>query len=240
MIQTRLQPRFKYWTLAYAILCLGFGIWGGYDYWVTIPEQQALVDAYREAELNFHKLDFEGQSRPLTDDEHLAKRNATEFMNAYPARPTEIPAWDRPLQLWAYVIGCGVVGFPWCAWTLWSTSRRVWRLNDDGSMDTPTGTIASHDITDIDMSRWMAKSIVTVKTADGGDIVLDDYKHKNVDTIAVALADRFHPGEWTKKGRPVRSDEDEESAEEGEAAGETDGEAAGETDGETDGEASRG
>ena len=44
-IQTSIQPRQKLIHIGYTIACLGLGLWGAYDYAVTIPEQEA---AYTE------------------------------------------------------------------------------------------------------------------------------------------------------------------------------------------------
>ncbi len=229
MIQTRLQPRFKYWTIGYTILCLAFGIWGGYDYWVAIPRQEQQFAQYLVAAGIRDTLELEAGKRLLNDGELQAYEAAKQVIASYAEPPEPVAGWDKPLQLWAYVIGCGVIGFPWCAWMLYSTGRKSWSLNDDGSLTTPEGLIYANMVSDIDMSRWMAKSLATVKVADGRDIALDDYKYKNVDRIVAALAERFHPGQWTKDARPVKGADDEDDDEgDGDTliAAESDGEAA--------------
>lgn len=212
MIQTRLQPRFKYWTFGYSVLCLVLGIWGGYDYWVGIPAREAAYLQYTEAVLLRDALDAKSQRGLLTDGEIAAYEAAKQQINATPEPPQPVPGWDRALQLWAYVVGCGILGFPWCTWTLVQASKRRWTLNDDGSLAAPEGQFAANELADIDMSRWMAKSIVTVKTVAGQELRLDDYKYKGVDKIAAALAARFHPGKWTDEPRPVATDDDESEA----------------------------
>jgi hypothetical protein len=107
------------------------------------------------------------------------------------------------VQLWLYIVGCGVAGVPWFIWAQWQLSRKRFKLNDDGSFVSAEGTFAADQIAGIDMSKWMAKSIARVETADGRKIELDDYKYKGVEDIVATLAARFHPGEWTSDARPV-------------------------------------
>ncbi len=226
MIQTRLQPRFKYWTLGYTFLCLAFGIWGGYDYWVEIPKQEEQFVRYIVAASLRDGLELEAGKRLLNDEEMKAYELSKNVIASYAEPPEPVAGWDKPLQLWAYVVGCGVIGFPWCAWTLWSAGRKQWSLNDDGSMATPEGDVHAALVTEIDMSRWMSKSIAVVMLADGREISLDDYKYKNVDRIVAALAERFHPGQWTKEARPVKGADDDDDDDATTIAAETDGEAA--------------
>ena len=103
------------------------------------------------------------------------------------------------MQLWLYIVGCGVLGTPFFVWNLIVMPRAAakWRLNEDGSLDTPEGAIPADQIANLDMSRWMAKSIATIETSDGRSIKLDDYKFRNMDLMIGALAQRFAPGEWT-------------------------------------------
>jgi hypothetical protein len=84
-----------------------------------------------------------------------------------------------------------------------SAARKRWTLHEDGTLDTPDGTIPAERLADIDMDRWMSKSIAVVKDADGREYPLDDYKWKNTDKIVVELCRRFHPGQWTDEARPV-------------------------------------
>ncbi|MDA0295406.1 MAG: hypothetical protein O3A31_05450 [Planctomycetota bacterium] len=47
-IQTSVKRSFILWNVLYIVLCGGLGAWGGYDYWVTIPDQEAAVVEYEE------------------------------------------------------------------------------------------------------------------------------------------------------------------------------------------------
>ena len=45
-ITTTVKRSFIFWNVLYIVICGGLGIWGGYDYWVKIPNQIAAVDRY--------------------------------------------------------------------------------------------------------------------------------------------------------------------------------------------------
>lgn len=47
-IQTSVKRSFILWNVLYIVLCGGLGAWGAYDYWVTIPDQEAAVVEYEE------------------------------------------------------------------------------------------------------------------------------------------------------------------------------------------------
>ncbi|MCP3858835.1 MAG: hypothetical protein GY704_04225 [Phycisphaeraceae bacterium] len=91
-----------------------------------------------------------------------------------------------------------------------------WRLEEDGTLVTPDGSFPADQITDIDMSVWMKKSIARVEVEGPTEpIVLDDYEYENVYLIVGALAHRFHPDAWTDEAKPVKDDEPEDDAEAG-------------------------
>ncbi len=206
-ITTRLQPRFKFWMALYTVFCFAFGAWGAYDYWVKYPALEDAARDYTRLKNRQDELSASAQSRALTADETAEYEAAkTRLTTEYAEPPTPPSGFDKPFQLWGYVIGCGVLGGPWFAWVLVSAMRQSWTLHDDGSLTTPERTIPAESIADIDMSRWMSKSIATVKDTDGREYPLDDYKWKHVDQIVVQLCHRFHPGEWTEKARPVDED----------------------------------
>lgn len=203
-IETKVQPRQTWQNIAYAVLCLVFGIWGWYDYAIKIPRKQADFDAYVAAERV--KADFEKlvQTTPLTEAQKGEFKIANEVLNSFKDdKPAEPAAYDRPVQLWLYIVGCGVLGVPWFIWAQWQLTRRSFRLDDDGTFHAVEGSFPPEQITGIDMSKWMAKSTATVETAPGVKIVLDDYKYKGVEDIVAALAARFYPGEWTSDARPI-------------------------------------
>lgn len=202
-IVTRVQKRQTIQNVAYAVICLGLGIWGWYDYAVTIPRDQAAFDEFMAAEASKSDLEERSRTAMLTDEQKREFRAAEEVLARYTEKPTEPAAYDRPVQLWLYIVGCGVLGTPWFLYAQWNLQRRRYRLEDDGSFHAPEGTFAKDDLVGIDMSRWMEKSIALVETRGGARILLDDYKWSGIEDIVAALAARFHPGEWTSDARPI-------------------------------------
>jgi hypothetical protein len=219
-IQATVQTRQILWNVVYAVLCGGLALWGAWDYWVTIPRAEADAIRFEEASAVHQQLAEVSQSRSLDDAERAAFLDAEEVLNEFKDEPPVKPAaYDRAVQLWLYMVGCGVLGTPAFLWNLIVLPRqaRQWRLDDDGSLHTPTGTFAANEIAEIDMSRWMAKSIATVKAADGREAKLDDYKFRGMHLIVGALASRFHPEEWTEEAR-MKTPPAEEASPAGEAA----------------------
>jgi hypothetical protein len=106
---------------------------------------------------------------------------------------------------------------PYYAWSLMRARRRVYTLDEEGTLHAPEGTWSRGDIGDIEMDRWMAKSIATVVHSDGERrIKLDDYVHRNMHLIVGKLASERYPDEWQPDARRVGSSD--EQADGGEAA----------------------
>lgn len=103
---------------------------------------------------------------------------------------------------------------PWIGFQLWGASKRVYRLDEDGRLTAPEGAFEADQIKEIDMSRWMSKSIATVIT-DGPSVRLDDYVYKNVDLIVGTIAAEKMPDAWTTDAKPIGKDE---AADSGDAA----------------------
>ena len=77
-IQTTVKRSFIFWNVLYIVLCGGLGIWGAYDYWVTIPAKNAAVQRYGElsgeravlgVRGEFHVLLNKQQNQAITDEE---------------------------------------------------------------------------------------------------------------------------------------------------------------------------
>jgi hypothetical protein len=64
-IQTSIKKSFIYWNLLYFVLCGGLGLWGAYDYWVSIPAQEQAVARYEELMTEFANLEMRGQYSQL-------------------------------------------------------------------------------------------------------------------------------------------------------------------------------
>ncbi len=203
-LETKIQPRQTLQNIGYAVICLALGIWGWYDYSVTIPAMEEAYGEFVALEQVTSELEARSKVAPLDEAEKAVFKEAEAILAAkYKEKPDPPAAYDRPVQLWLYVIGCGVLGVPWFAYAQFQLTRRRFRLGDDGAFTADGRTYAPEELAGIDMSRWMAKSIATVETTDGARIALDDYKFKGVEDIVAALAARFHPGAWTSDARPV-------------------------------------
>ena len=209
-VETSLQPRQKWWNILYAVICGGLALWGAYDYWVTIPRREEAVQRYDAAAARYEEL--EAKTRPATPGGPVGTLTPAEIEEYKEAKatvdkgkPVAPAAYDRPVQLWLYIVGCGVLGVPWFLWQWLAVAGNKYRLKDDGTLEVPGGpAIAASDIEDIDMSRWMSKSIATVKARDGRLVVLDDYKFRNIHLIVGSIASRMHPEDWTEDARDLR------------------------------------
>ncbi len=115
--------------------------------------------------------------------------------------------FDRATQ-WMFILCLPFV--PYFMWTLMRTRRKVYELDDDGSFRHPDGTWAKEDIADIDMKKWMSKSIAALVHSDGSRVKLDDYVYKNADLIVGAVASEKYPEEWDEQAKPRTEDEEEE------------------------------
>ncbi|MCH8342835.1 MAG: hypothetical protein IH983_02490 [Planctomycetes bacterium] len=90
-------------------------------------------------------------------------------------------------------------------WMVLVVKRRKFALDEDGTLQLPKGPWKADEIADIDMTRWMAKSVAYVVHRDGARAKLDDYKYRNLHLIVGAIASRLHPGEWTVEAKPIKS-----------------------------------
>lgn len=202
-IETTLQRRMAWKFPLLTVLCIGFALWGAYDYFVTIPQREEAVARYASAAST--RAQLEALPPPLSAEQQAEYTAAGVIIDRFKGeKPVPPAAYDRPVQLWLYMVGCGVIGVPWMIWSWVSTARCRYRLDDDGTLHYPGGQVGLEDIADIDMSRWMSKSIATVKTTDGRAITLDDYKYKNIDRIVGTIAQSFYPEDWTEDARDRR------------------------------------
>jgi hypothetical protein len=236
-IETTLQARQKWWNILYAVICAVLGAWGAYDYWVTIPRKEAEVAAYEVAATAAEEM--EAKARAAAAAPGAAQTLSVEDVKAYEAakavvdkgKPVAPAAYDRPVQMWLYIIGCGALGVPWFLWEWLSSASKKYRLNADGSFEFNGRSIPMEDIADIDMAKWMSKSVATVVAKDGTRITLDDYKFKNSNLIIGGIAARLYPNDWDTDGRDLNKIRaQEEAAAAAEAAVATEGAAESTTD----------
>jgi hypothetical protein len=219
------------------VICAGLGAWGAYDYWVTIPRKEAEVAAYEVAAevaaTTLEEMEAKAHAAPdgvptLSEEEVKAYKAAKAVVAK--GKPVAPAAYDRPVQLWMYIIGCGVLGVPWFLWAWLSTARNKYRLNADGSFEFNERALAVDEIADIDMSKWMSKSVATVVAKDGTRVTLDDYKYKNSHLIIGGIASRLYPNDWDTEGRDLNKIRAQEEAAAAEAAVATEGAADSTTD----------
>ena len=116
---------------------------------------------------------------------------------------TEPSKYDRPVQ-WLFIISLPFV--PYYAWAFFTTRSRKYQLDPDGTLHMPEATWTSDQLADIDMERWMAKSICWVSDQDGTRIKLDAYVYKKLDVIIGVIAHRLHPDSWGLDARPVKKE----------------------------------
>jgi len=207
-LESRIRPRQFWFTIGYATLCAVLGVWGAYDYWERIPRQEAQFAEYQSATERVKRYaDLSVPNAPrLTSEQEADYQQAREIVDRYASgAPTPVAAYDRPLQLWVYMVGCGILGTGWCAVSLLRTAGRRYVLEDDGTLVCGSLRVSPDEVTGIDMSRWMAKSIATLERRDGAPpVVLDDYKFGSMHLIVGSYAHRFEPQRWNADGTMVK------------------------------------
>ena len=222
-ITTRIAPLYGGQKLFAALLCAVFGVWGCYDYWVKIPRQEQAFARYDqlkshldELEQRKARLQQNGQSLSQTDQDDLNQTNAAIGQLAPGgAVPVRVGKYNRPTQ-WVY-IAC-LPFAPYFYWMFLKAKRQKYRLDDDGALHFEgdpqfhTGAWTKAEIADIDMSRWMAKSIAHVAHTDGRRLKLDAYLHKDLHFIIGAIASGFYPDQWDSQAKVVKPAEGEEVA----------------------------
>ena len=117
--------------------------------------------------------------------------------------------WNRMVQ-WLFIL-CGpysvVAGLQ-----LIGGLRKKYSVDDEGNFHHPQGSWGATEISDIDMSRWMSKSVAKIVHADGRTVKVDDYVHQDADQIIGAIAHRLRPEEWTDHAKAVGAGSTSEEA----------------------------
>ena len=214
-IQTTIQPFTLWRNLGFAMLCAVFAVWGWYDYEYKIPRLEKDSSAYIAAKDTRAALEKAAEAAPLNAEQlkqmDEAKAVLADIKDRYgSAVPNKPAAYDRPMQLWLYIVGCGVLGVPMFVWPIVRTRRNPYRLDDDGTLHTPKGVVRPDEVEDIDMSRWCSptgdrRSTWTAKLLlkDGRKVLLDDHDHRGMHLIIGAYAHRLHPDQWTPEAKRV-------------------------------------
>jgi hypothetical protein len=217
-IQTKLKQSFIIWNSLYLVITAGLGVWGAYDYWVTIPDREVRFEQFTELKSEYAALDTKAiESGIHLEGEDLARHDEieniikTKFDDSPPMKPA---VYDRPLNFWVYFIGCGVLSAPWFLWKLITKRRTGPALKDDGSLVTEKATYPAEKIDGIDMSKWMSKSTAKVQVkGEEKPLLLDDYVYEGTYLLVGALAHRFYPEEWTEEAKSVKKEEEDASEE---------------------------
>ena len=179
-------------TIIVAVVSVVLGAWGIYDYAVAIPRSEAAVERYKE-------LEAAAAERPLSLEEN------SEFLAL--GTPTPPGKYDRLIKGLVFV-PCLPVGIYLIGFSIY-LCRRTYRLDDDGTLHLPQGVWNREAITDIDMRRWMKKSVAHVVHAKGQRAKLDDYQYRDMFRIVGAIAARLHPDEWDTNAKPLKPDSDD-------------------------------
>lgn len=131
-----------------------------------------------------------------------AKSETDEMLGVY--GDAVKPGWyDRDVQ-WLFIASLPFA--PYYFWSFVSTRNRRYQLDPDGTLHLPEDTWKGDEIADIDMHRWMAKSICWVVKSDSTRIKLDAHIYKNLDKIIGVIAHRLKADEWSLDARPVTAD----------------------------------
>ena len=222
-ITSSISKGYAWRLIIIAVACVGLGIWGIYDYAVGIPNQQRSFERFETLKQDRDALETLRSQRELTESEGInydrLKAELTQL--GTPAPPGK---YDRIIKGLVFV-PCLPFG-PYLLWMCFRANRRTYRLDDDGTLHLPKGSWNAQDIKEIDMTRWMSKSIAHVVNTDGTRAKLDDFQHKDLHLIVGAIAARMQPEEWTPDARPVKAE-----AESGASPEAPDTEAAGESSG---------
>ncbi|MBL9118544.1 MAG: hypothetical protein JNL80_01365 [Phycisphaerae bacterium] len=206
-IRTSIQPFLFYRDIVLAVLCAVFGAWGWYDYTITIPKRYDAFIEYstlREAKDGFEKRVNDRQSLSEADEKEF-QRVKVLLNEKYTEVPSKPESYDDDVQFWLYFVGCGLLGTPWAIWSLIQLKRRSFAVTDDGTLITPEGSCPIDRATEIDMSRWMSKSIAVVTLESGAQSLMDDYKYRNTHLIVGAIAHRLYPDKWTAEAKVVKN-----------------------------------
>ena len=113
------------------------------------------------------------------------------------------PGKFDPLIQWIYILCLPCV--PYFILEIARARGKIYRLDEDMTLHFPDGTWNADDIVDIDMSRWMAKSIAWVIHIDGAKVKLDDYLYTNTHLIVGAIAHGKYPEQWDIEAKQIKS-----------------------------------
>ena len=117
-------------------------------------------------------------------------------------------AYDRPIQ-WMFIVS--LVFVPYYLRQLMLHCGKTYTLDQGGNFHGPHGTVQADEIADIDMSRWMKKSVAQLVDSKGQRTKLDAYIYKDLHLIIGAIAHRLHPDKWAPDAKIVKDPEEADS-----------------------------
>ena len=220
-VTTTIAKSFIGWRLVFIILCLVFGLWGVYDLVVDIPRRHQQHDRFVEVQQRFAALneistEREKSGQPITEEE-IAEYTSLEdeMQQLAPGGVNPIPPGKfDPLIQWIYILCLPCV--PYFILEIARARGKIYRLDEDMTLHFPAGTWNAGEIVDIDMSRWMAKSIAWVVHTDGTRVKLDDYLYTNTHLIVGAIAHQKYPEQWDSEAKQVKSPTENQQSDEAE------------------------
>lgn len=195
VIQSRLASSYLMRRVILTLIFFVFGCWGIYDGWFAWPPQHKRWKEYSEVFVPLEERVRRGESL-VGSEQGLYLRLKDEYAKP-PRERTEI---DIFFQKFVVVPVCFVVaGLFVATWVL--AARRRYTYNEDGSLVSPEGAFRADEMTGIDMTRWMSKSIAMLEIkggpkAGGTAVKLDAWIYAGLEEVIEALNRRFHPEEY--------------------------------------------
>lgn len=218
-ITTSISPSYGIRMLFIGVLMVAFAAWGAYDYWVKIPRVNRTFQEYETAKAKFDELE---QQKNNLHTSGMTLAELERFKQQYDAAvaelnrltpggapPVKTGKWD-PLTCWIFMscLPCA----PYFFFLFVKTKKQKYKLDEQGTLHFEgdpklgSGSWTQSDIADIDMSRWMKKSIAYAIHQDGTRLKLDAYLHRNLDLIIGAIASRLRPTEWDDQAKPIKAE----------------------------------
>ena len=209
-VTTTIAKSFIVWRLVFIILCLVFGLWGVYDLVVDIPHRHQQHERFVEVQQRLAELTEISDERKVSGqtntDEEIAEYTSLEdeMKQLAPGGENPVPPGKfDPLIQWIYIL-C-LLCVPYFFLEIARVRGKIYRLDEDMTLHFPEGSWNAGDIVDIDMSRWMAKSIAWVVHVDGARVKLDDYLFTNTHLIVGAFASEKYPEQWDIEAKQIKS-----------------------------------
>ncbi|MGI9015333.1 MAG: hypothetical protein ACR2GY_13950 [Phycisphaerales bacterium] len=220
-LKTTIATHYFWRQVITAVVCIVFSVWGAYDLFVEIPYQTENAAKWE----HYDELAAKAETGRLRTAEEREQFASLKIYTEANERETKPAAFDHIVQ-WMF-IAC-ILWVPWCFFQIAKIKKNKHQLDEDGTLHLPGNiTWQAEEIKDIDMSRWMAKSVAWVEHVDGHKVKLDAYLYKHLEKVIGHLAHRFYPDAWQTDGSPAPV---EPATDENELAENTDTDAASPTD----------